>query len=72
MIELKVCECNFCAFRGTKRGFSANRYDDGTGMMPKREFNRSLSSENWRERGGEEEQEEDGDWRKAGGTKWSK
>lgn len=57
---------------GAKRNYNTNRYDDGSGGPPKREFNRSLSSENWRDRGGNEEEEEDGDWRRAGGSKWSK
>nr|XP_022340594.1 GRB10-interacting GYF protein 2-like isoform X2 [Crassostrea virginica] len=56
---------------GAKRNYNTNRYDDGSGGPPKREFNRSLSSENWRDRGGNEEEEEDGDWRRAGGSKWN-
>ncbi|XP_048776485.1 GRB10-interacting GYF protein 2-like isoform X2 [Ostrea edulis] len=56
---------------GAKRNYSTNRYEDGSGGPPKREFNRSLSSENWRDRGGNEEEEEEGDWRRAGGSKWN-
>lgn len=62
----------FLLYSGAKRNYSTNRYEDGSGGPPKREFNRSLSSENWRDRGGNEEEEEEGDWRRAGGSKWSK
>lgn len=67
-----ICVFIFWFYSGAKRNYNTNRYDDGSGGPPKREFNRSLSSENWRDRGGNEEEEEDGDWRRAGGSKWSK
>lgn len=51
---------------GSKRNYQ-NRYDE-TGV-PRREFTRSVSStDNWR--GRDEEEEGDGDWRKAGSSKW--
>ncbi|XP_061162750.1 GRB10-interacting GYF protein 2-like [Saccostrea echinata] len=56
---------------GAKRNYNTARYDDGSGGPPKREFNRSLSSENWRDRGGNEDEEDEGDWRRAGGSKWN-
>ena len=54
---------------GAKRNYQS-RYEDGSSGPPQRQFQRSLSNENWRDRGGDEE-EEDGDWRKAGGSKWN-
>ena len=56
-------------YSGAKRNYQS-RYEDGSSGPPQRQFQRSLSNENWRDRGGDEE-EEDGDWRKAGGSKWS-
>ena len=56
-------------YSGAKRNYQL-RYEDGSSGPPQRQFQRSLSNENWRDRGGDEE-EEDGDWRKAGGSKWS-
>ncbi|KAK3583774.1 hypothetical protein CHS0354_022810 [Potamilus streckersoni] len=45
-----------------------NRYDD-TGSSQK-VFQRSLSNDNWRVRE-DEDDEDDGDWRRAGSSKWS-
>lgn len=66
------CVFVFWFYSGVKRNYNINRYDDGLGGFFKREFNRFFSSENWRDRGGNEEEEEDGDWRRVGGFKWSK
>lgn len=51
---------------GAKRNYNP-RFDEEGG--PQRQFHRSLSNENWRDRGGEHEEDE-GDWRKAG-SKWN-
>ncbi|XP_033763127.1 GRB10-interacting GYF protein 2-like [Pecten maximus] len=51
---------------GSKRNYQ-NRFDEAG--APRREFTRSVSStDNWR--GRDEEEEGDGDWRKAGSSKW--
>ena len=66
--------CNFicvCFNRGQKRFERPfpTRFDD-TGNPPNpKMYQRSLSNENWRDR---EEDDDDGDWRKAGGSKWSR
>ena len=63
---------NLLFFRGNKRSFH-NRYEDpsATSMTQRPEFNRSLSSDNWRGRDDPAEQDES-DWRRAGNTKWGK
>ena len=57
--------------RGQKRfdrSFPSHYDESGNPQNPKM-YQRSLSSDNWRDR---EEDDDNGDWRKAGGSKWSK
>ena len=57
--------------RGQKRfdrSFPSHYEETGNPQNPKM-YQRSFSSENWRDR---DEDDDNGDWRKAGGSKWSK
>lgn len=55
-------------------GARSSAFEEGP-TSPRKEFSRSMSSDNWRElrnKGKEEEEEEGGDWRRAGPRdKWS-
>ena len=53
-------------------GYSRGGFVEEGPTSPRREFSRSMSSENWRE--AKREEGDDGDWRRAGGHKdrWGK
>lgn len=60
----------FFFLRGRKMDRNFTRYDDlGSGGHPR--YARSMS-DNWREKGSAEQEEEEGDWRKDRRDKWSK
>ena len=46
---------------------SYNRAYDDEQTSPRREFTRSMSGENWRD--AKKEEDEEGDWRRAGGSR---
>ena len=74
-----VEEFLFICIYNTSRGFGSRGGFDEPITSPRREFSRSMSSENWREAkrsGGSETREEqddgEGDWRRAGPReRWS-
>lgn len=50
-------------YRGLKR--FERRFEDTSAISPRKEYNRSLSSDNWRDKT-EREEDDEGDWRRAG------
>ncbi|GAB1603780.1 hypothetical protein Ahia01_000659300, partial [Argonauta hians] len=54
--------------RRYERSYSARSFEDGGGTHPAKEYSRSFSSENWRDKKALDDDE--GDWRKACSQRW--